>query len=99
MMKYGLAVGTLLLLGACATDTQTSDATSAKRLTASEKIGTTTAVNENGEEIICRRQKETGSRVKYKEVCGTQAQWDQLDDANREMMKDMTGDRAASNST
>ena len=98
MIKYGLAFGALLLMGACATDVQSAE-TTGKRLTASEKIGTTVEVNEAGEEIICRRQKATGSRVKFNEVCGTQAQWDTLDDNNREMMRDMTGDRAASNSS
>mgnify|MGYP001064746864 CR=1 FL=1 len=99
MLKFGVAIGALLLMGACATNTQTSDATSGKRLTASEKIGTSTETNEAGEEIICRRSKETGSRVKYTKVCGTQAEWDVMDDANNEMMRDMTRDRAASNSS
>ncbi|MEM1037096.1 MAG: hypothetical protein AAGI14_10090 [Pseudomonadota bacterium] len=98
MIKYGLAFGALLLMGACATDVQSAE-TTGKRLTASEKIGTTVEVNEAGEEIICRREKQTGSRLKYNEVCGTQAEWDRADQENREKMRDLRGRRAASNSS
>lgn len=33
------------------------------------------------EEQVCRRGKETGSRLRAKRVCHTRAEWDQLDAA------------------
>lgn len=60
------------------------------------KTGTTRNTNEEGEEIICKRQYATGSRVKFNEVCGTAEEWDALADANKKQLKDMTGDRAFS---
>ena len=56
-------------------------------------------MNEEGEEIICRREYETGSRVKFTEVCGTAEDWERMNEANREFLKDATGSRAVSNSS
>lgn len=60
------------------------------------KTGTTRNTNEDGEEIICKREYATGSRVKFTEVCGTQQEWDLMEAANQKQLKDMTGDRAYS---
>jgi len=50
----------------------------------------TVEINEDGEEIICRKDLATGSRVRYTKVCGTKAEWDSIDDANDEQMKSLT---------
>ena len=70
----------------------------AERVSAANNRDTQVAVNEEGEEIICRREYETGSRVRFTEVCGTAADWDRMSEANRDFLKDATGARAASNS-
>lgn len=63
---------------------------------ASTKIGSTTSTNEEGEEITCKRDYATGSRVKYTEICGTEEEWSQMSDANQKFLKDATGERAFS---
>ncbi len=49
----------------------------------------TVETNEAGEEIICRKDKQTGSRIRVTKVCGTQAEWDKIDEENDKHMKDM----------
>jgi len=69
-MKYGLiafsAFAVTALVGGCAT--QRADGQAKRPM--SSTIGTKTSVNEAGEEIICKRDYATGSRVKYNEICG-----------------------------
>ncbi|MAP94033.1 MAG: hypothetical protein CMK07_03685 [Ponticaulis sp.] len=95
-MKSGVLIATLfaapLLLSACAS----TNADGSAKKPMSSTIGTKVTTNEDGEEIICRRDYATGSRVKYEERCGTQAEWDRLSDANRDGLKDWTGERAVS---
>ena len=69
---------------------------SAKALMSST-TGTKTSTNEAGEEIICKRDYATGSRVKYNEICGTADDWVRIEEANQRKMRDLT-DSAASNS-
>ena len=70
-----------------------------ERASAASNRDTQVAVNEEGEEIICRREYETGSRVKFTEGCGTAEDWERMNEANREFLKDATGSRAVSNSS
>ncbi len=87
--------GACIAMSACTT---TSTSPQQVASAPSTKIGTTKGEDENGDEIICRRDYETGSRVKFTEVCGTQEEWDIMDRETRDFMKDATGQRAASNS-
>lgn len=82
-------------LSACTTaETSTAAAEPASNVKIVGKTGTTRNINEDGEEIICKRDYATGSRVKFNEVCGTAAEWEAMADANAKQLKDMTGDRA-----
>lgn len=85
-------VATSFALSACSTVPEESRMTQA----ASTKIGSKTAMNDQGEEITCKRDYATGSRVKYTEICGTAEEWDRIEDANRKFLKDATGERAFS---
>lgn len=77
-----IAAGTLLV--GCATQ----DGTTPRKYNYDNEK--TVEVNEAGEEIICRKDDATGSRIKKIKICGTQAEWDQIDEANDKHMKDMT---------
>tara|TARA_B100000678_G_scaffold130975_2_gene109512 strand:- start:8348 stop:8641 length:294 start_codon:yes stop_codon:yes gene_type:complete len=94
-MKYGLiafsAFAVTALVGGCAT--QRADGQAKRPM--SSTIGTKTSVNEAGEEIICKRDYATGSRVKYNEICGTAAEWAEIEQRNRESMRHMTESAAA----
>jgi predicted transglutaminase-like cysteine proteinase len=41
------------------------------------------------QQMVCRRDKETGSLVKTKKTCHTRAQWAYIDDANQAFSRDM----------
>ncbi len=92
-MKLFMAATAVLLMGACASSTENSGVLNGSAL--AEK---TVETNEDGEEIICKREKETGSRVRVKEVCGTAEEWERMREANRKGVNDLTGNRSASNS-
>lgn len=111
MMKYVFAGAAALMLGACTTTGADGadgvDGASVAVAGADQQKGvmngramadTKIETNEDGEEIICKREKATGSRVRVNEICGTKAQWDQKREANRKGLNDLTGNRAASNS-
>ena len=88
-MKSYLVIAALAgaaVLSACTTDHI--------RTPTSASIGTQVTTNEAGEEIICKREYATGSRVKFTEICGTEQEWSRIEDANREALRDATGDRA-----
>ncbi|MEQ3747398.1 MAG: hypothetical protein ABNH53_14325 [Henriciella sp.] len=55
---------------------------------------TTVQTNEAGEEVICRKKVETGSRLRATKRCATQAEWDAYDDEVKKRMKDMTHARS-----
>lgn len=97
-MKYYILSACIIasgaVLSACTTAEQAPPPPPAENVKIVGKTGTTHNVNEEGEEIICRREYATGSRVKFTEVCGTAEEWDTLADANKKQLKDMTGDRA-----
>ena len=98
--KLALLVGgTALMIAGCATTAapkQTAELDPNVKIVG--KTGKTTNVNEDGETIICKRNYEVGSRVRFTEICGTPKEWEIMREDARKKMKDMTGDRAASNS-
>lgn len=94
-MKYGLialsAFAATALVGGCATHRADGQV----KRPMSSTIGTKTSVNEAGEEIICKRDYATGSRVKYNEICGTKEEWVLIEEANQRKLQDMTESPAA----
>lgn len=102
-MKFTSITAMILASGAMLAACTTGETPAAKQVAAQSenvkivgKTGTTRNTNEAGEEIICKREYATGSRVKFTEVCGTQQEWDLMEAANQKQLKDMTGDRAYS---
>jgi hypothetical protein len=75
--KFALAVA-LLALAPAAALAQLETAPAAPK-TADQ------AANDKANEMICRRQQETGSLVKVKKTCHTRAQWDYIQQENRRM--------------
>ena len=51
--------------------------------------GATTAETDRMQEMICRKDKETGSLVKAKKTCHTRSQWQYVDDTNQQMTRDL----------
>ena len=94
-MKIVIMAAAMALLGACASSTSTANNGVLNGRAMADK---TVKTNEDGEEIICKREKATGSRVRVNEICGTAEQWEQKREANRKGLNDLTGNRAASNS-
>lgn len=45
--------------------------------------------NENGQTLLCRRDLQTGSRVRYKTSCLTPREWGQLEEENKLQLKSM----------
>lgn len=45
--------------------------------------------NENGQTLLCRRDLQTGSRVRYKTSCLTAREWAQLEEDNKLQLKTM----------
>jgi hypothetical protein len=89
MLKIIAASAALFGLAACVSG-QTTEY-SGKRADYSSK--TTIEANEDGEEVICRKKPQTGSRVRMTKRCATQAEWDAYDEEVQRRMKDMTNAR------
>ena len=92
-MKYTYLTTSLLAGVFCLASCSTTETAPHKPMSAT--IGTTKSTNEAGEEITCNRQYATGSRVKFTEVCGTAAEWSEIEDANQRALRDMTESAAA----
>ena len=45
--------------------------------------------NENGQTLLCRRELQTGSRVRYTTSCLTPRQWAQLEEDTKLQLKSM----------
>jgi molybdenum-dependent DNA-binding transcriptional regulator ModE len=45
-----------------------------------------------GQEIVCRKVKETGSLIKAKKTCHSKAQWAYIDDQNQTLGRKMVED-------
>ena len=50
-------------------------------------------VDESGEKMICRREKQTGSHVQQKTICMTKADWEAATKASRQTVEDMARQR------
>lgn len=47
---------------------------------------------DRSQEVVCRRDKETGSLVKAKKTCHTRAQWQYIDDTNQQFSRQLVDD-------
>ena len=47
---------------------------------------------DRSQEIVCRRDVETGSLVKAKKTCHTRAQWQYIDDMNQQFGRQLVDD-------
>ena len=50
------------------------------------------AVADKSQDIVCRKEKETGSLVKSKKTCHSRAQWSYIDDVNQQQTRTMADD-------
>lgn len=50
------------------------------------------AATDRSQEIVCRKEKETGSLVKSKKTCHSRAQWAYIDDTNQAQTRTMADD-------
>ena len=50
------------------------------------------AAADRSQEIVCRKEKETGSLVKSKKTCHSRAQWAYIDDTNQAFGRTMQDD-------
>jgi hypothetical protein len=85
------------LLAACASPTpkQVDDSgTAAPELTAEGIVAAQAAgytlVNRNGEQILCRRDAQTGSRLQHTTTCLTAREWTRMRNSSRKTLEDMT---------
>ena len=49
-------------------------------------------LTDKSQEIVCRKEKETGSLVKSKKTCHSRAQWQYIDDTNQAQTRTMADD-------
>jgi hypothetical protein len=55
--------------------------------------GGQTIVDEEGQKMICRREKKTGSHLQQKTICMTKDDWDAAAKASRQTVEDMARQR------
>ena len=81
-------------LAACATKPAASPVTRDVPLDASNIAEAQAAgykiVNENGKQLYCRKELETGSHVRYRTSCLTEAEWKQMAESGRATVQDMS---------
>lgn len=58
----------------------------AEKIMAAQKAGYKIK-NENGQTLLCRRDKQTGSHVRYRTSCLTAREWEQLSNDNQQILK------------
>jgi hypothetical protein len=96
-----LLCASALLLGACASKPTEppAKATPPSKTVSLEEINTAieTGVqlrNEKGEEMVCRREAKTGSRLARETICMTRAEWTQVsEESQRATRKSMRSGR------
>lgn len=74
-MRFFVIAASLAVLAAPAVQANASMAQSSSQVRASDSAQDETVGTVTGEKVICRRDKEIGSRVKARKVCMTEAQW------------------------
>jgi hypothetical protein len=67
-------------------------ALAAPALAADPETDIATMQAERGKEIVCRKEKETGSLVKTKKTCHSRQQWAYIDDTNQQFTRTMADD-------
>jgi hypothetical protein len=60
----------------------------ADKIMAMQKAGYTIK-NENGQTLLCRRDNQTGSRLRHKTSCMTAREWEQLQEENKLQLKSL----------
>ena len=55
--------------------------------------GGQTVVNEEGQKMICRQEKKTGSHIQQKTICMTKEDWDKAAEAGNQTVRDMARQR------
>ena len=59
---------------------------------AAQQTVPTAPAADRSQEIVCRKEKETGSLVKSKKTCHSRAQWLYIDDTNQSFSRQMADD-------
>lgn len=92
---------TALLLAGCAAKPAESQATRQVPIDASNIAAAQAAgykvVNEKGKTLLCRKEQETGSHVRFKTSCMTPEEWAQLTQDNRANVEGMAHRRPPPN--
>jgi len=96
--KLTLVFGSIVLLGACAGTPKepSKDVPEPTNVTLDELNtaieGGVKIQNEKGQEMICRREAKTGSRLARETICMTQAEWTRVsEESQRQTKKTMRG--------
>jgi len=61
-------------------------------LTAAAPAPVADETTDKAQQMICRKEKETGSFVKVKKTCHTRAQWSYIDDENQRFSRQLVDD-------
>jgi cytoskeletal protein RodZ len=72
--------------GAAKADPQAEGQIDADKIMAMQKAGYTIK-NENGQILLCKRDPQTGSRLRHKTSCMTAREWEQLQEENKLQLK------------
>jgi len=91
-LKLTLIATTVLLLGACASKPEPAkDVPPPQNITLDELNtaieGGVAIQNEKGEEMICRREAKTGSRLARETICMTRAEWLRVSEESQRQTK------------
>ena len=94
-LKRTLAATTFVLLGACASKPEPAKTVPEPTNVTLDELNTAIEggvkiQNEKGEEMICRREAKTGSRLARETICMTRAEWTRVSEqSQRETKKSM----------
>ena len=95
-MRYRSAFPLLVffVLSGCASSTQTVDRTNPElteeSVMAAQAAGYT-LVTRNGEQVVCRRDPQTGSRLRHTIICLSAREWMRVRSSAREALQDVSG--------
>jgi hypothetical protein len=94
-LELTLAATILVLLGSCASKPEPAKTVPAPTNVTLDELNTAIEggakiQNEKGEEMLCRREAKTGSRLARETICMTQAEWTRVSEqSQRETKKTM----------
>jgi hypothetical protein len=95
--KLTLCASSLVLLGACASKPEPAKPAPLPTNVTLDELNTAIEggvkiQNEKGEEMVCRREAKTGSRLARETICMTKAEWLQVsEESQRNTKKTMRG--------